>query len=562
MGLYYNILIIVNLMSKKKWYILGGVILLVLLVLPQFFKKKVPTYTTAKAAEQTIKQTVEVTGQVESADDIQLNFKNSGLVRAVNVKVGDKVKSGQLLAALRADNVGAQIADAQAAVDIAQSELDKLLAGASSADLNITQEEVNSANLAYQAALTDLVELESTRDRELANLKAIAINSINEKVSVAQYALDVVEDAIIDSDADYYLYVFNQTTFSTAKVNYAIAKNSLDNFYVVLGNNLDLNSQEVLLATLDNLDNVLNQTLVSVNTAFDTMLVTIENSNYTSTVISGFKTSLNTQSTSLSSAISAVQTASANLRTKDLYYQNQIVSSNNSIQAAQKNLDLAKAKLAYKKEPPRDFQISAAQANVRRAQANLNRYYSELGDSMIKAPVDGTVTKVNVDPGEISSMTNFAISMIGVSNLQIEVDVPESDITKLAINDPVEITLDAFSSTQKFAGVVSFIDPAATVINEVIYYKVKVSLNEQNELIKSGMTADLSILAEQKDKALVIPARAVVYKNDKAYVQVLVNNQPQEKEAEVGLKGDDSLVEILSGLQIGEEVITFTTPAK
>ncbi len=549
-------------MSKKKWYILGGVILLVLLVLPQFFKKKVPTYTTAKAAEQTIKQTVEVTGQVESADDIQLNFKNSGLVRAVNVKVGDKVKSGQLLAALRADNVGAQIADAQAAVDIAQSELDKLLAGASSADLNITQEEVNSANLAYQAALTDLVELESTRDRELANLKAIAINSINEKVSVAQYALDVVEDAIIDSDADYYLYVFNQTTFSTAKVNYAIAKNSLDNFYVVLGNNLDLNSQEVLLATLDNLDNVLNQTLVSVNTAFDTMLVTIENSNYTSTVISGFKTSLNTQSTSLSSAISAVQTASANLRTKDLYYQNQIVSSNNSIQAAQKNLDLAKAKLAYKKEPPRDFQISAAQANVRRAQANLNRYYSELGDSMIKAPVDGTVTKVNVDPGEISSMTNFAISMIGVSNLQIEVDVPESDITKLAINDPVEITLDAFSSTQKFAGVVSFIDPAATVINEVIYYKVKVSLNEQNELIKSGMTADLSILAEQKDKALVIPARAVVYKNDKAYVQVLVNNQPQEKEAEVGLKGDDSLVEILSGLQIGEEVITFTTPAK
>lgn len=549
-------------MSKKKWYILGGVIVLILLVLPQFFKKKEATYTTAKAVEQTITQTVEVTGQVESADDIQLNFKNSGLVRTVNVKVGDKVKSGQLLAALRADNIGAQIADAQAAVDIAQSELDKLLAGASSADLNITQEEVNSANLAYQTALSDLVDLESTRDRELANLKATAINSINEKVSVAQYALDVVEDAIIDSDADYYLYVFNQTTFSTAKVNYAIAKNSLDDFYVALGNSLDLNNQDILLTTLDNLDNVLNQALVSVNTAFDTMLVTIENSNYTSTVISGFKTSLNTQSTSLSSAISSVQTASANLRTKDLYYQNQIIGSNNSIKAALKSLDLAKAKLAYKKEPPRDFQISAAQANVRRARANLNRYYSELGDSSIKAPVDGTITKVNVDPGEISSMSNFAISMIGVSNLQVEVDVPESDITKLSLNDPVEITLDAFESTEKFAGVISFIDPAATVINEVIYYKVKVSLNEQNELIKSGMTADLAILTEQKEKALVIPARAVVYKNDKAYVQVLVDNQPQEKEVELGLKGDDSLVEILSGLAIDEEVITFTTPAK
>lgn len=562
MGLYYNILIIVNLMSKKKWYILGGVILLILLVLPQFFKKKEAIYTTAKAAEQTIKQTVEVTGRVESADDIQLNFKNSGLVRTVNVRVGDKVKSGALLAALRADNVGAQIADAQAAVDIAQSDLDKLLAGASSADLNITQEEVNSADLAYQTALSNLLDLESTRDRELANLKATAINAINDKTNAVQYALDIVDDAIMDSDADYYLYVFNQSTFFDAKDKYITAKNSLDNFFVVLGNGPDLNNKEVLLVTLDDLENVLNQALASVNSAFDTMLVAIENSTYTNTVIASFKTSLNTQSTALSTAISAVQTNSANLRTKDLYYQNQIISSNNSIQAALKSLDLAKARLAYKKEPPRDFQIASAQANVRRAQANLNRYYSELGDSMIKAPVEGTITKVNVDPGEISSMTNFAISMIGVSNLQVEVDVPESDITKLTINDPVEITLDAFSSTDKFAGVISFIDPAATVINEVIYYKVKVSLNEQNELIKSGMTADLAILTEQKEKALVIPARAVVYKNDKAYVQVLVDNQPQEKEVELGLKGDDSLVEILSGLALDEEVITFTTPAK
>ena len=549
-------------MSKKKWYILGGVILLILLVLPQFFKKQESSYTTAKAMEQTIKQTVEVTGQVESADDIQLNFKNSGLVRTVNVKVGDKVKAGQLLAALRADNVGAQIADAQAAVDIAQSDLDKLLAGASSADLNITQEEVNSANLAYQTALSNLVDLESTRDRELANLKATAINTINDKTNTAQYSLDIVEDAIMDSDADYYLYVFNQTTFFDAKDKYTTAKNSLDNFFVALGNSPDLNNKEVLLTTLDDLENVLGQSLLSVNSAMDTMLVAIENSTYTSTVIANFKTSLNTQSSALGTAISVVQTASANLRTKDLYYKNQIISSNNSIQAALKSLDLAKAKLAYKKEAPRDFQISSAQANVRRAQANLSRYYSEWSDMMIKAPVDGTVTKVNIDPGEISSMSNFAISMIGVSNLQVEVDVPESDITKLAVNDPVEITLDAFASTQKFAGIVSFIDPAATVINEVIYYKVKISLNEQNELIKSGMTADLAILTEQKDKALVIPARAVVYKNDKAYVQILVNNQPQEKAVEVGLKGDEGLMEILSGLKVDEEVITFTTPVK
>ncbi|MBT7553291.1 efflux RND transporter periplasmic adaptor subunit, partial [bacterium] len=183
---------------------------------------------------------------------------------------------------------------------------------------------------------------------------------------------------------------------------------------------------------------------------------------------------------------------------------------------------------------------------------------SDYTDTVIKAPVEGTVTKVNFNAGENNSLATPVISMIGNSNLQIEVDVPESDITKIEVGDTVEIILDAFSIDDEFVGHVTFIDPAATVINEVIYYQVKVNLDEVDERIKSGMTADLTIFTEKKDGVLAVPTRALIYKEDGKYIKVLENELDiVEKKVMTGLKSDDGFIEIVSGLRDGEEVITF-----
>ena len=107
-------------------------------------------------------------------------------------------------------------------------------------------------------------------------------------------------------------------------------------------------------------------------------------------------------------------------------------------------LDLAKAKLELKKTPARDFEIAEAEADLRSAQATLNRYLSDLAETVIRAPVAGLITDINFDKGEQTSLSEPIISMIGLSKMQIEVDVPESDITKIEIGDQVDITLDAF----------------------------------------------------------------------------------------------------------------------
>lgn len=545
-------------MSKKKW-LAFVLIIIVIVVLWFIFAKKNQelVYNTVLAKKQDIVQTVEVTGQVESADDIDLNFKTTGIIQSINVAVGDQVKKGQTLAYLRAGSVSSQIADARAALAIAESDLAELLAGASTEDIAVIEEDVAAAEVSYQTSQDYLSNLLNTRDQELANLKAVAVNSINDKYFVVSYALDLIDDAIIDSTARDYLYTTNQNTFVEARSAYQRALSHYQQF----ATNLDILSSGMeitdLLSILDDFELLLEETAQDLSLTFDVMLNTIENSEYTASVIANFKTNLNTQSTSVNTGISVVQTTAANLRTKNLYYQTEVVSANNNIQSALTNLNLAQAKLKAKLAPPRDFAINSAQANVARAQATLNRYYSELADTTIVAPVSGLVTKVNFHAGETSSLSQPLVSMIGDSELQIEVDVPESDITKIALGDVVNITLDAFSSDDLFTGVVTVIDPAATVINDVTYYKIKIAFDALDSRMKSGMTADLTIFTDQKENVLAIPTRAVIYQNSGKYVKILVDGQVIEKEVETGLKGDDGMIEILFGLNPEQAVITF-----
>lgn len=547
---------------KNKWFwIILIIVIVAVIVVFQVFKKEESNYTTEKAIISDIVQTVEVTGSVESADDISLNFNKTGTLQAMLVKTGDQVKQGQTLARLTAGDVSSQVADARASVEIAQLQLDQLLAGASNQDVEVTKQELASAQASYKSTLDSLQNLEETRDQELENLKQETNNIIKDKESIAQFALDLVYDIIMDEDADNYLYVSDVVLLSNTQVAYTKVNNdflALDELIVTAKTGT---SSDILLAG-QAMQNNLADILELLTDTYEVMGVTVTNSVYTTAVVDAFKASINTRVTSVNSAISSVQTSSASLRTRDLYYQTQISEKQNSVNSYKIAIDLAKAKLDFKTAPPRDFEISSAQANIKRAQATLSRYLSALSETVITAPVDGVVTEVNFDVGEQTSMSIPVISMIGISTMQIEVDVPESDITKLAVGDQVEISLDAFSSDEKFIGTVTFIDPAATNIDGVVYYTTKVSFNEQDDRIKSGMTADLTISTDSRQGVLVVPSRAVIYRENSRYVQVYDGVNLSEVEVTVGLRGDNGQTEILSGLEEGVDVVTFIKAAK
>ena len=175
------------------------------------------------------------------------------------------------------------------------------------------------------------------------------------------------------------------------------------------------------------------------------------------------------------------------------------------------------------------------------------------------------VTEVNVSAGEQTSASEPEVKMLATENYEIEVDIPESDIAKVTVGDRSEIVLDAFTDEDLFEGTVTTINPAQTEIQDVIYYRVTVSFAAQQpagvsglvEQIKPGMTADVTIETDRKENALVIPSRAIKEKNGDKVVTVLENGQAVDKVVTIGLRGDEGFVEILTGLQAGDEIVTF-----
>jgi len=117
--------------------------------------------------------------------------------------------------------------------------------------------------------------------------------------------------------------------------------------------------------------------------------------------------------------------------------------------------------------------------------------------------------------------------------------------------------LDSLDQSKEFTGTVYFIEPAATIIQGVTYYKVKVSFDPGTEAVKPGMTATAIITTAKLDNVLMMPSRAIVERDGNKYVRILENGEVRESTVTTSLNGDDGLVEVVSGVKEGDQVVTF-----
>jgi HlyD family secretion protein len=175
--------------------------------------------------------------------------------------------------------------------------------------------------------------------------------------------------------------------------------------------------------------------------------------------------------------------------------------------------------------------------------------------AILRAPIDGKITSVGKKPGELVSSADKMFNLLS-PRYEIQVDIPEVDIPKIKVGQTASITLDAFGTDTKFGGTITFIDPASTVIQDVVYYRVRISLDPTDKEVKPGMTANVSISSDKRDNVLYLPARFVLIRPDGSrYVKILVNKQVQEIPVKVGLRTNDLKLEILDGITLGQEVV-------
>jgi len=203
---------------------------------------------------------------------------------------------------------------------------------------------------------------------------------------------------------------------------------------------------------------------------------------------------------------------------------------------------------------------------VRSAEAAVNQIYAQLADTSLYSPMDGIIIRRNGEVGETITANSAAsntpvVTVAQEGDLEVKADVPESDIVKIALGQKADITLDAFTSQDIFQGEVINIEPASTIIQDVVYYKVKFKILNYDSRIRNGMSADLEIKTDSKDNAVFVPERAIKEDNGKKYVEVLKDEKTSVVEkvyVTTGMRGDDGMIEISSGLSGGEKVVTLT----
>lgn len=207
-----------------------------------------------------------------------------------------------------------------------------------------------------------------------------------------------------------------------------------------------------------------------------------------------------------------------------------------------------------------DVESAAAQVEAARAQVALDQ--TQLDDTVIRAPFDGIVTQkyatvgAIVTPSTSASTTASATSTSIValaSELEIKVNVPETDIAQVKNSQRVEIVADAYPD-RTFAGRVRLIAPEAVVEQNVTSFQVRVQLVSGQSELRSGMNVDVTFIGEPVPDALVVPTVAIVTRQGKTGVLVAdEQGKEQFRAVTLGLT-QDGQSRVLKGLRQGERV--------
>lgn len=630
--------------TKKFYFIILLIFLTLYLVYAKFIFKPAIKYTTAPVELGTLKQTVTETGTIKRVSEVSLNFLSPGRLATSSVKVGARVKKGQILAELDYTNLKIQARQAEANLDVSKANAQKILNGATVQDLNIGQTGVNQAQVALASAKKDLSK-SSESDQEAVNqaqknyhdltdkltntpaeasvvaaqasldknkityLKIInnridsLLVAVHDKISVSKNSLDNVNRILTDDNAKDTLSVKNPSQLTQAK-------NSYDNA-LILDNNCNLlysnatqskNANDVKAAS-DAVTDYLTKSIIALNDTFAVLEQTVVSIKFTQLQMDSFKSTISGQISLANAGLSALEQAKQALDDASNSYDSAISSSEQNLNIAQANLSsaqtqalnvlnttklaqtrnlqsaksrvdssqealkLAQAQLNKTASNTRPEDIALVQAQIKQAQANLDGVKNQISNSIIIAPFDGQITQANYDVGEEPTAAKPVFVLMGEKQFEIDVDIAESDIAKVALGNRVSIDFDAFGSGIIFTGSVDLLDPAQTIIQEVVYYKgtighIDTSSSTESYLaqIKPGMTSNITIMAKQKDNVLIVPFRAVTDSNGQRTVDVLRDGQSVTLPVSLGLRGDDGLVEVVSGLSAGEKIILSHTP--
>jgi multidrug efflux pump subunit AcrA (membrane-fusion protein) len=555
----------------------------------------------------TINQTLIISGVADAQFNSNLIFQASGKVAAVNVKVGDVVKQGDVLASLESDDLSNAVASARANQQSAQLKLDDLLAGTEAADLAAADQGLAAAQAAATKAQNDYDDL---ADGASASDKAAAEQGVS--AAAAQLASAKASRAKLD-DAP------SASDKAAAQAGVAQAQSAL-----TAAQNASTSAQNSVTSSKGSLESA-ESTYCNLDPA-PTFCTT-----RTAPISSADAAAMNT---ALSGSISGQPAAASGVITQNALYLNAVNAANSAtaaVTSAQQALDAAQAKLNAANDGPSavdkaaadaavtsaeaaqtsateklnllnqgatEFQLSTAKsamdsafAALTAAQAKRDQAYRgpkgnaieqaraavrtaalqveaaqiRLKNAQIVAPFDGTVGAVGAKVGEFFGTANATppIVLLTPEKLRLKMDVGETDYANLKAGQAGGVLFDSIPG-KVFPFVISEIGLTPSVTQGVVTYQVKATLvlPADGPRPAPGMNARGQIITSSKPNVLVVPPRAIRRSGNDQVVDLRRNGGVEEQIITTGAS-DNEQIEVLTGLNENDVVVVASlTTAK
>jgi HlyD family secretion protein len=459
------------------------------------------TQRTARLETGTLTATVNATGNIEPEAEIRLSFQQAGTIAEVFFERGQAVKKGDVIAKL--DTVDLELALAQAQASLEQAK-NALLQAQTAVENAKAQEIIATANYSRTVAGVRKSEIDAARaalaaaEANLAKLKA---GPEPEDIAAAEAALRNAEAALRRAQSNY---------------DAAFARNP-----AAIGAHP---------AALE-LEQATN--------------------NYNSAKAQYDRATKEADDAQIKAAEQQVMNAKANL--------DKLLNPARRFDVEQAEAQLQQARLQLKNA---EVQVANAENQVRLAEIQVRQAQRRLDQAVLTSPIDGVIAAVNIKAGElVGAGAQPAVVVADLSRYHINITVDEIDIAKVKIGQEVNITLDSLPGVE-VKGKVSRISPTSRLVNGVVSYDVRVDIEPTEAELRSGMTANASIVLERRANVLLAPNWAIRRDRNtgKSFLTLQVGDQVTEVEVQTGLR-NDTFSEILSGAKAGDVVVAPVAPS-
>lgn len=217
-----------------------------------------------------------------------------------------------------------------------------------------------------------------------------------------------------------------------------------------------------------------------------------------------------------------------------------------SLSAAQQNLDLIRQKIGPES-------IEVAQAQVNQAQAGLKSIQRQIDDNVLKSPISGVVSAVNIHQGEITSGSQASVTIVDSSSIMAEVNVPDTMLPKIKVGQSISVTIPSLSD-KKLTGTIDTITPNAD--SKTQEYLIKVKIPNSDASLTLGMYSKVSFPDQVKNDVMTVPNETIKVENGVSYLFTVRSNKVKKVAVTTGLSNDKVTEITSSNVESGDRVIT------